>query len=548
MKTLRNLAARAERETGLPGRFMLPAGIAGLGLNVAVLGMYWDIGYHVDHERDANPITSPHMLIVAGIQLIVIDALVHGVLPGPKARGEKQLPLGLSLSPGGLQVLLCGSFALLGFPLDIVWHALFGEDVTLWGPTHMLMIVGAGMSTLGVWMLLRHALELGDERRRGFGRKAQLRIAGGLLIGLSTVQAEFDFGVPQFQLLFQPVLIALAAGLGLAAARAVPGRGGARMALLMFVAVRGGLALLVGPVLGHTTPHFPLYVVEALVVEGAFLLARGNITRAALLSGAGIGTVGLAAEWGFSHVWMRHPWTTSLLPAAVVLALAAAIGGALLGARIAGALATPNRPLALVPAPAVAAAGLAVLVALAYPLPRAGGDGTRATMVPTPAGDGKANVAVTLDPPRAAQGSEWFEVLSWQGRDRLRNTKLRQVALGRFVSTEPVPVDGNWNSLLRLAHGPHLMAMPVRQHAVPQSGRPEVPATPRSGPLTSETFQLQREATGGPGWLTAAAYSLLAGIAAGWIALSAWSLRLAQGPRRRREEPARGRRQAAATT
>ena len=77
MKTLRNLAARAERQTGLPGRFMLPAGIAGLGLNIAVVGMYWDIGYHVDHGRDANPITSPHMLIVTGNKALAEAYAVH---------------------------------------------------------------------------------------------------------------------------------------------------------------------------------------------------------------------------------------------------------------------------------------------------------------------------------------------------------------------------------------------------------------------------------------------------------------------------------------
>jgi hypothetical protein len=38
---------------------------------------------------------------------------------------------------------------------------------------------------------------------------------GGLLIGLSTFQAEFDFGVPQFSLVFHPVLIAVAAGIAL---------------------------------------------------------------------------------------------------------------------------------------------------------------------------------------------------------------------------------------------------------------------------------------------------------------------------------------------
>src|SRR3954466_8155222 len=107
MNVLRKLSARAERETGLPGRFMLPAGIAGLGLNVAVLGMYWDIGYHVDHRRDAHPLTPPPVRVATGIQLSVSAPLAHGVRPGPKARAERRLPLGLSLSPGGLQVLLC---------------------------------------------------------------------------------------------------------------------------------------------------------------------------------------------------------------------------------------------------------------------------------------------------------------------------------------------------------------------------------------------------------------------------------------------------------
>jgi hypothetical protein len=36
---------------------------------------------------------------------------------------------------------------------------------------------------------------------------------------LSTFQAEFDFGVPQFRLVFQPFLIALAAGVALVAGR-----------------------------------------------------------------------------------------------------------------------------------------------------------------------------------------------------------------------------------------------------------------------------------------------------------------------------------------
>ena len=42
-------------------------------------------------------------------------------------------------------------------------------------------------------------------------------LTGGLMLGLSTFQAEFDFGVPQFQLIFQPLMLMLAAGVGLVA-------------------------------------------------------------------------------------------------------------------------------------------------------------------------------------------------------------------------------------------------------------------------------------------------------------------------------------------
>ena len=95
---------------------------------------------------------------------------------------------------------------------------------------------------------------------------------GGFLIGLSTFQGEFDFGVPQFRMLFAPVLIAFAAGVALVAARVYGGRGVALAAVGFFIVIRGGLAILVGPVLGEPTPHMPLYLAEALLVEAAALL------------------------------------------------------------------------------------------------------------------------------------------------------------------------------------------------------------------------------------------------------------------------------------
>ena len=80
---------------------------------------------------------------------------------------------------------------------------------------------------------------------------------GGLLIGLSTFQAEFDFGVPQFRLVLEPVLLAVAASVALVCARIWIGRGGALAAAAFFIAIRGGISLIVGDVFGQTAPHLP---------------------------------------------------------------------------------------------------------------------------------------------------------------------------------------------------------------------------------------------------------------------------------------------------
>jgi hypothetical protein len=527
-----------ERVSGVPGRFIVPVVLAGISLQVAVLGMYWDVGYHIDHGRDQGVFTAPHMFIVAGLQGIVLAALLHGRMGGPAARNERRLPLGLDMSPGGIVMLVCGAVALLGFPLDAFWHALFGEDVTLWGPTHLFMIGGAGVSTLGLWMVMRQGFELG--RPRKLARRGHLRVAGALIIGLSTFQAEFDFGVPQFQLLYQPVLIAFAAAVALVCARSILGPWGGFQALGMFFVIRIALALFVGQVAGYTTPHFPLYLAEAAVVELAARAAPRAPLRVALLCGLGIGTIGLAAEWGWSHVWMPHPWPASMLAPAVVLAVAAGLAGSVLGARMSQSLAMPGSERAALPpiAPrAVALAGALALVALFLPLPRTGGDGTRATIVPTPAGDGRANVAVTLDPPSAARGSQWFEVLSWQGRTpgELRQlTALRAVGPGRYLTERPVPVSGNWKTMLRLAKGTHLMALPVYLPASPQAKRAGVPARPRSAAMQADTFILQREARGGPAWLTTSAYAVLGVVVAVWLGLLAWALGLAEPGRQPR--------------
>ena len=78
--------------------------------------------------------------------------------------------------------------------------------------------------------------------------------------------------------------------------------------------IRGFLALIVGVVFGQTTASLPALHRRGRA-RGAGLPARrapapGGRGR---LAGVAIGTIGLAAEWGWSHVWMPIPWPSSLL-------------------------------------------------------------------------------------------------------------------------------------------------------------------------------------------------------------------------------------------
>src|SRR3954466_3567213 len=266
------LAGLAERHTGLPAWASLPSTMIGASLLIAVFGMYWDISIHIDEGRDPGPLANPaHYFILVGLFGVFFCGIVSIALAKEKPSDVSvRLAEGWYAPLGALMILVCGTVSLMAFPLDDVWHRLFGQDVTLWGPTHLLLFGGASFSILGIWVLQVEGARArgGDVPRHTFlHRFRDISLAGALLIGMSTFQGEFDFGVPQFRLVWQPVLLGLAAGIALGAGGGRIGRGGALYGALFFIGLRGILALLVGGALGQTTPHFPLYIAEALCVE-----------------------------------------------------------------------------------------------------------------------------------------------------------------------------------------------------------------------------------------------------------------------------------------
>lgn len=517
---LRRFGDLMARYTGLPGWAAIPVQVAGVALFIAVFGMYWDIALHIDVGRDEGPLANPaHYFILFGLYGIFAAGFLSVMMaddrhPSPAAIRVAE---GWNAPVGSLLIMGCGAFSLLGFPLDDVWHRLFGQDVTLWGPTHLMLIGGASMTLVGMLVLVvegQHAAPARARVRRSEAFTARARVIGGmggLLLGLSTFQAEFDFGVPQFSLLLEPAMLAGAAGIGLVAARSCFGVGGAIGAALMFIVVRGLLAILVGPVLGETTPKFPIYLVEALLVEAVFFLLLARTGRPYLVGavcGVLIGTAGVVGQYLWADLWMPVPWPAHMLGDAVLVGLVTGVAGGIIGAFVGGALAGDLNAGQLRVSRVLAPAGvLAIMAVFAVFLGTGAQTGVTGDVALRELGPGRGvdrtvEATVRISPASAAEDPYWLSVNAWQG-DGYIVDHLRRVAPGVYRSTEPLPVAGNWKTMVRLHKGDSLMALPLylpEDAAIPAAA---VVAEPRfTRAFIEDKVVLQREAkTDVPGYL-----------------------------------------------
>ena len=552
---LGRLADFSERVSGQPGWAALPGAVAGGALVIALVGMMWDISLHAGEGRDEGPLANPaHYLILAGLFGVFTAGYFAMVLPkGDPGPTSVRLTKNWRAPLGGVLIASCGGFALIGFPLDDVWHRIFGQDVTLWGPTHLMLIGGASMTLVGTAVLLiegRRAAARGDvpDAKPEPSWVAWLRtvaLTGGLLLGLNTFQAEFDFGIPQFRQVFGPMLVMLAATAALVAARIWTGRGAALGAVLFFDAVRGLVALLVGPILGEPTPYFHLYIVPALLVELVALRInpRTDTLRFGLAAGAAVGTVGLAAEWAWSHIWMPIPWSMELLPEGALLGFAMALAGAAVGAWTGARLGSDRVGRTPELRRAAVLGAIAVTAMTAFALYKPAQEGVTAQVALSEAGGGAerlVNAEVRFDPPTATDGAELINVTAWQGGG-LVFSELTEGEPGVYRTDEPFPVHGTWKTIIRLHRGNTMSGMPIympEDTAIPAEGIPAQQSFSRE--FSAEHELLQREQKDGvAGWLSGAAYAVVLLIALGFLGLIAWGLhRLAVTvPRRGDDEP-----------
>jgi hypothetical protein len=469
------------------------------------------------------------MILVGLAGLVYAAFLTMGFATLDKVRvGFKH---GVANVPWSSVLLLALGFGgMAAFPLDNLWHQAYGLDITLWSPTHLQLVGGGALGTIALFLMCAEALP--SARPTAVGRAIFVLTGGTVLVALSAVQAEFDYGVPQFQALFLPLLIMVAAGMGLVLARIALGPWGAVKVVLVYLGLRVSLALVVGGVLNHTVPRFPLYLASAVAVEtaAAWVGVRARL-RFAVTAGALVGTFGLVGELA----WVRlSGWSTTPMPAGLALKVAvlgplAAVAAAVLGAGLGRAFSGGDGGVGgegvrsdgggPMPLAALVVAGVALVAALAYPLPRHVGR-LDAVIRTEPVGD-KAFVEVELDPPDAARDAIAFAVASWQGGGRVTSF-FDEVGPGRYRSQRAVPVTGSWKTVVSLQRSDQVMAAPVYLPADPSIGAEAVPLVPeRRGPFVRNTTLLLREQHPGPTWPAVAAWVGVTGMLAVWVTLMA---------------------------
>ncbi|MGH3518940.1 MAG: hypothetical protein ACRDQ7_16265 [Haloechinothrix sp.] len=559
---LGRLADWAANLTGLPRWAAVPMALAFLSGMSALIGVYWDVPTHMELGRDEGPLDNPsHYPIYFGL----IGIFATGVISAALAKGR--LPVRtFRIGPnwhapmGSIFMMVTGFVGLSGFPLDDLWHRLFGQDVTEWGPTHVLMIGGGICVVLGLMLLLAESRQAGATGT--FVRWLSPVLAGAWMMGASAFLMEFDLGVPQFPMLSQVVLVGLISGWTLVYARMQFGPGATAVVLVVFFLARAIFVPL--PLLTdlHASPFLP-YIAEAVVVEVVALAMshRKRGYRFAIIAGVGIGTIGMPAEWAFSQWLMPYPWPAALLPLFIAFGTGAGVAGALIGAwqhhRVEDIAARRPADRALVGKPAqrfrsrhalglAGALGVTALMA-AIVVPQ-DPDGLSANISLTETAEGLpishpkggeprwVDATVTLDPADAAEGAIWFSALSWQGGDFFQ-APLERVRDGVYQTTQPMPVYGEWKTGIRLHTAPSDMALlPVYAPEDTAANAPLIEAVSGDREFGSEITFLQRERKEDtPAVLWFIAYIIVGAIFAGAWSIFAWCYVAAAGgqPHRR---------------
>ncbi|MDQ2714510.1 MAG: hypothetical protein M3Z08_06360 [Chloroflexota bacterium] len=158
--------------------------VALLGAFISFFGTSWDIQWHSLIGRDRTLIP-PHIMMLTGITIGGIAALTVVMTETVWARRypsmAHQFTRFAGLFSGPLGAYIAGYAALsaaIAFPLDTYWHTLYGIDVSLWAPFHIMIISGMALMAFGAAYMLASAAHLAA---RLHARRAERSAYAGMI-------------------------------------------------------------------------------------------------------------------------------------------------------------------------------------------------------------------------------------------------------------------------------------------------------------------------------------------------------------------------------
>ena len=147
---------------------------------VAAWGTQWDVQWHLTIGRDSFWI-APHVMTYTGVTVafLVSVGVVAWTTAVPDVRTPDMRRIAGLVGTRGYHLAALGmALTVAAAPIDDLWHRLFGIDVTLWSPPHLLGLFGGILNAAACWLIAREIYEPG---RRA--RLAAIIIAGGLVYG-----------------------------------------------------------------------------------------------------------------------------------------------------------------------------------------------------------------------------------------------------------------------------------------------------------------------------------------------------------------------------
>lgn len=126
-----------------------------LGAIITYFALSWDIQWHAFVGRDRT-LTPPHVFLLSGIVVCSIGALVAVLVETQWVKSNQAIKQRSTIFANRfaapLGIYMSGYAALnmaVAFPVDQYWHTLYGIEVTLWAPFHIMVISGLGFMALG---------------------------------------------------------------------------------------------------------------------------------------------------------------------------------------------------------------------------------------------------------------------------------------------------------------------------------------------------------------------------------------------------------------